>query len=277
MVFSSISNSSDVRSIYLSAHLQRNVLIQQGMYDLMFFFICTRNPLFPANFCDVFNHDVVDRKKYWEACTAVHQMQSKWLDVGMEISAFHLQSKQYDSIRPPPLGRETKETNVLTRERMSAISPSELQEAIQNREVTDENLGDIGGSRRNFMNSPSGVMKSFRVSKNRQLITNEASGVFQAQESIPNDVKIIPSFFLQEATHLLSLLSAVAFSTLRSDIEGVETPLTTFLEGNPWPPVDPDCMDTKSLDLKHGEGTDAMMGLFSFLLGKGRSPAQRTM
>ena len=196
-------------------------------------------------------------------------MHSKWLDVGMEISAFHLQSKQYDSIRPPPLGRETKETNVLTRERMSAISPSELQEAIQNREVTDENLGDIGGSRRNFMNSPSGVMKSFRVSKNRPSITNEASGDFQAQESIPNDV---PSFFLQEATHLLSLLSAVAFSTLRSDIEGVETPLKAFHQGDPWPPVDPDSIDTKSSDVD-----ESVMKIMPWLLGKSRNPAQRTM
>ena len=39
-----------------------------------------------------------------------------------------------------------------------------------------------------------------------------------------------PSLFLQEAAHLYSLLSAVAMSTLRRDLEGVEAPLVSFFK-----------------------------------------------
>jgi Bestrophin, RFP-TM, chloride channel len=49
-----------------------------------------------------------------------------------------------------------------------------------------------------------------------------------------------PPLFLQEAAHLLSLLSAVAFSTLRNDLEHAASPLITFVPGAPWPHVDPD-------------------------------------
>jgi hypothetical protein len=49
-----------------------------------------------------------------------------------------------------------------------------------------------------------------------------------------------PPLFLQEAAHLLSLLSAVAFSTLRNDLEQADSPLITFVPNAPWPHVDPD-------------------------------------
>jgi hypothetical protein len=49
-----------------------------------------------------------------------------------------------------------------------------------------------------------------------------------------------PPLFLQEAAHLLSLMSAVAFSTLRNDLEQAYSPLITFTPGAPFPHVDPD-------------------------------------
>ena len=49
-----------------------------------------------------------------------------------------------------------------------------------------------------------------------------------------------PPLFLQEVAHLLSLLSAVAFSTLRNDLEQADSPLITFIPNAPWPHVDPD-------------------------------------
>jgi hypothetical protein len=48
-----------------------------------------------------------------------------------------------------------------------------------------------------------------------------------------------PPLFLQELAHLASLLSAVALSTLRNDIEGAESPLDIYEPGSPWPAVDP--------------------------------------
>lgn len=48
----------------------------------------------------------------------------------------------------------------------------------------------------------------------------------------------IPSLFLQEAAHLISLLSAVAFTTLRNDLQKAPSPLQEYIPGAPWPPVD---------------------------------------
>mmetsp|Transcript_54232 Transcript_54232/g.63370 ORF Transcript_54232/g.63370 Transcript_54232/m.63370 type:complete len:350 (+) Transcript_54232:597-1646(+) len=51
-----------------------------------------------------------------------------------------------------------------------------------------------------------------------------------------------PSLYLQELCHLSSLLVAVAFSTLRNDIELRESPLGMYIPNNDpsdWPPVDP--------------------------------------
>ena len=201
-------------------------------------------------------------------------MQSKWLDAGMKVAAFHLQSKAFDSRRPPPLDQEAKENSVVTRERLNAPSPSQLEQDLKNREVTDEDSGDLGGSRKRlFMNSPSA--KSFRVLKNKQLNTNEADDENPTtgnKTSLPAQAEFTPSFFIQEAAHLLSLLSAVAFSTLRSDIEGVETPLTTFRHGIPWPPVDPDKMDTEKFSTEK-----SIMKNLSWLFGKGRTPETRTL
>ena len=49
-----------------------------------------------------------------------------------------------------------------------------------------------------------------------------------------------PALFLQELAHLASLLVAVAFSTLRNDVEGTESPIEFFRAGEPWPEADPD-------------------------------------
>jgi len=49
-----------------------------------------------------------------------------------------------------------------------------------------------------------------------------------------------PDLFLQELCHLTSLCVAVAFCTLRNDVEGSASPLSTYRPGEPWPEVDPD-------------------------------------
>ena len=43
-----------------------------------------------------------------------------------------------------------------------------------------------------------------------------------------------PSLFLQETAHLISLLSAVAMSTLRSDIDQAVSPVVAYVPGMPW-------------------------------------------
>lgn len=49
-----------------------------------------------------------------------------------------------------------------------------------------------------------------------------------------------PALFLQELVHLTSLLTAVAMSTLRNDIEGAPSPLGIHIPGSDFPEVDPD-------------------------------------
>ncbi|CAJ1941221.1 unnamed protein product [Cylindrotheca closterium] len=58
----------------------------------------------------------------------------------------------------------------------------------------------------------------------------------------PPPIMSIPpnALFLEEIAHLLSLLSAVAMSTLRNDLEEAESPLIEFFPNEPWPHVDPD-------------------------------------
>eukprot|EP00978_Attheya_sp_CCMP212_P008996 scaffold21187_cov54-Attheya_sp.AAC.1 len=58
----------------------------------------------------------------------------------------------------------------------------------------------------------------------------------------PPSKETTPPLFLQELVHLSSLLSAVALSSLRNDLEEVESPLDVYIPGSQWPPVDPDFM-----------------------------------
>lgn len=47
--------------------------------------------------------------RYWEGASAVHLMQSKWLDCAMCMGAFHYQSAQFQSVRPPAFGANAAE------------------------------------------------------------------------------------------------------------------------------------------------------------------------
>ncbi len=40
-------------------------------------------------------------QRYWEACTMVHKLMSKWMDAAIFASVFHLQSDHYKDMRPP--------------------------------------------------------------------------------------------------------------------------------------------------------------------------------
>jgi predicted membrane chloride channel (bestrophin family) len=79
-----------------------------------------------------------------------------------------------------------------------------------------------------------------------------------------------PSLFLQELAHLSSLLTAVALSTLRNDIDDAESPLDLYEPGSPWPEVDPG--DDEWLLQGPAKATRA----FSYFLGFGRSSEERT-
>eukprot|EP00978_Attheya_sp_CCMP212_P001207 scaffold2529_cov57-Attheya_sp.AAC.3 len=84
-----------------------------------------------------------------------------------------------------------------------------------------------------------------------------------------------PSLFLQEAAHLISLLSAVAMSTLRNDMEGTESPLDEYIPGSPWPPQNPDDLPLAVREL-YDEGSRAKT-TFLYLLGITRGAKHRTL
>jgi hypothetical protein len=86
----------------------------------------------------------------------------------------------------------------------------------------------------------------------------------------------IPALFLEEAAHLLSLLSAVALSTLRNDLEEAESPLIAFTPGAPWPHADP---DNYSADVRKGWSRHGAPGftVVRYLCGVSRNAKTRTL
>ncbi len=78
-----------------------------------------------------------------------------------------------------------------------------------------------------------------------------------------------PQLFLQELVHLASLCNAVAYSTLRCDIEGAESPLDMYCPGQPWPEVDPD--KEQILSRK-----DVIWNTIRYIFGFDRTPTTRT-
>ena len=77
--------------------------------------------------------------------------------------------------------------------------------------------------------------------------------------------------FLQELAHLSSLLTAVALSTLRNDIDGMESPLSIYEPGQPWPEVD----STKD-EILNGKGWGSTYRQVKNFLGFGLTSEQRS-
>lgn len=292
--------------------------------------------------------------RYWESMTTVYQMHSKWLDVGMELAAFHLQAAVYQRRRPPAFGRYPEIRSLeRERERLNEPTMEELEEQLNNmdEEIAEQDMTKATSSNNSGGFTPSGLFRRKRSktishelelphvavpppippiaipSKNlvppakprtappvpraksinavvvarepssrrgserqqplpqnlpRRTSLSHAARIFHSvsspahgsnnnnnnspavrpEQQQPQQVAAVaagsgkvqtssghhrlawdadaPPLFLQEAAHLLSLLSAVAFSTLRNDLEQADSPLITFVPGAPWPHVDPD-------------------------------------
>ena len=91
--------------------------------------------------------------RYWEACTAIQQMQSKWLDIGMELAAFHLQSKRFKNLKPPAFGSYPQINSIIReRQRLNVFTKSDLEEKLNQLELEEEqlnsptNTGDEGAT-----------------------------------------------------------------------------------------------------------------------------------
>jgi predicted membrane chloride channel (bestrophin family) len=77
--------------------------------------------------------------------------------------------------------------------------------------------------------------------------------------------------FLQELIHLASLCNAVAFSTLRCDIEGSPAPLGLYKPGSSWPEVDPD-----NIKYDNDNILSSFVRSLNYLTGMDKSDKERT-
>ena len=190
-------------------------------------------------------------------------MQSKWLDVGTTLAAYHLQSKAYEKIMPPSFGDHPEINNfVLERERtrdecferlkstnkshssknISKFSIFLKKEKMKKKKAfeneTDFTQNDKSTSPHTI---PHPKTRLLRVCSPSMIPQNETTRI-ECSSLISSDefYATLPSPFLQEASHLLSLLSAVALSTLRSEIDDAETPFIEFIPGKQFPTFNSD-------------------------------------
>lgn len=229
-------------------------------------------------------------------------MQSKWLDVGTEIASFHLQSNKYKN-KPPAFGHHPEIQSIeRERERYNEPNREELEQKIEELRSVD----DIVSLRTKFKKWSSSAKKmSAAKKKKQQKVQNEPTiststpekkvtfaslvPIIQHQnesqgesfqrvtsKKVVNDESQQASLFLQETAHLLSLLSAVAMSTLRNDLEGAESPLSTFVPGDPWPCEDPDAYNA---DVRKGwtRSNNRLWTVLQYLFGRSRTGASRTL
>ena len=224
-------------------------------------------------------------------------MHSKWLDVGMELAAFHLQMNRYN--KPPSFG-EHPEIKCLERERerLNKMTPVQYQQLLEM--GSDEfslprKIKSFFRSRRKGIvqsdpsaNLSTGALK-MNINKGIPLQKKGFGQIVAPLSPSLSSTKIVSTrvlngglecnqapLFLQEGAHLLSLLSAVAMSTLRNDIEAAESPLATFQPAAPWPHVDPDAY---SADVRKdwARSTHRSWTVIRYLLGISRSEKDRTL
>jgi hypothetical protein len=109
--------------------------------------------------------------RYWEACSAVYKMHSRWIDVGSALSAFHLQSNKYKGRKPPSFGRYPHlRVEERERERLNEQSMDKLEEQLLD---TDKTLADSLRTR---------IDKTFRRGKEKR---RKSSGALYPKMMVP--------------------------------------------------------------------------------------------
>lgn len=185
--------------------------------------------------------------RWWEACTALHNMHAKWLDVGSTMAAFHLQSKMYDSVAPPSFGDHQDVHFDFVRKRECTEGTS-FETSCDTLNINQKKQTSVKGKLSKIMRRKNKDMKKQHIHDNEEgnfslpfpndyWIRSKSTKSFSQDVAVQKEENptLKPSLFLQETAHLVSLLSAVALSTLRYDAEGEEAPLTEFVPGRKWP------------------------------------------
>mmetsp|Transcript_13703 Transcript_13703/g.28824 ORF Transcript_13703/g.28824 Transcript_13703/m.28824 type:complete len:503 (-) Transcript_13703:30-1538(-) len=243
--------------------------------------------------------------RFWEACTALHNMQSKWLDVGTTMAAYHYQCKAYENIQPPSFGEHPEINNFVREKEGKEFSPEEQIEQIKSSSESSSiksKFSDMLRKKKILKHDgvrekterrddiPQGNRSIYAVSSHPEKIPRPRPRNYHA--STPSDLtemnensgaisivagemkEVAPSPFLLEGAHLVSLLSAVALSTLRNDIEGVEAPLTEFVPGSIWPAFNSYADPSIKRD---GFGRSLFLATFRFLFDVSRTEQERAL
>lgn len=244
--------------------------------------------------------------RYWEALTAIHSMHSKWLDFATDVAAFHYQSDRYDDRKPPAFGKFPNVKSI-TRERErrdDIMTFEELQDHIEDT-TRNADRNDNRGWRHKFeifkkrrqrdprinhradsknINDPDqrAKQKKSKSTFNEEFDCNGnpfSTFTTVARERMnweSNAELSAPPLFLEEVAHLLSLMSAVALSTLRNDLEEAESPLIEFFPNAPWPNVDP---DDYGADVRREwtQSSYSSASLVRYIFGLSRTDAARTL
>jgi predicted membrane chloride channel (bestrophin family) len=244
--------------------------------------------------------------RYWEACSSVYQMMSKWMDASSHTAVYHLQCDHYDHIRPPSFydyphlnaefltrDRETHDPNSTglmesmrmqkraTTKSIEQIETCRLAPAKPKKKVWERRSSDTKSeSSSRGEDTPVPLESDPRLDGNWGALFDDNRATF-FDPKFPDSIDKAgfassqggntPPLFLQELAHLTSLLTGVALATLRNDIEGAESPLDIYEAGSPWPEVDPDKMADATF---FGAGFTAMK--ISNFIGIGRTPEERT-
>lgn len=226
--------------------------------------------------------------RYWEACGAVYQMHSKWMECALNSSAFHMQSSQYDNSRPlsyadyPNLDRKlrreskgagiykessgTKKVSTIDKMVKKAFYSSAEKDKDGDLEMAEMERSLKGMNCKSFMHRAGTLNQKSDDRVTSLKLESRLDGGIQTQ---------VASLFLQELTHMLSLLSAVALSTLRNDVEGAQSPLIEYKAGEAFPPQDPDQFDSKKKKMFGQKNSFVTSILYAF--GYTRSDYHRTL
>lgn len=274
-------------------------------------------------------------QRYWEACTKVHHLMSKWMDTAIFIGVFHYQSEHFKDMRPPNFFeyRDLNDLN-LTRDRESIPPPLEEEVFSDVGSPTSAAASELSietglspSQRGGQLLRQRSVLKSINATKRTKRdastdtkdrarekgclfgpgrldggwgkvypndVTGQPTATYYDIQKFGKDASRIPpsgsldkrgfastkggrtpSLFLQELAHLASLLCAVALTTLRNDMDDVESPLGVYTPGQKWPEVDPHYLSKDVRRQAYEQGP--FMRTLRYLLGMDQTKHARTI
>lgn len=213
--------------------------------------------------------------RHWEAYTAVFSMMSRFQDALHQMVSYHMQCDHYIGMRPPSYFDHFELNNCfLTRDReryhelsehkdvkvarsirksINYVNDEKKQRQSQRWDSFEQEAMVVESERVDDFDEPEQLHTTTRLDGGwGKLFPNKRTKRPTATYYHPLMTDHLdkkgfasiqggrtPALYLQEVVHLVSLLNAVALSTLRNDVGGAESPLAVYEPGSVWPEVDP--------------------------------------